>query len=200
MRNVGLTLVALSITVCLAALPLTRAKAQAPESDSGAASQPTPFGFPHPPPILDADPSVRHEVTLCLPERIRVERTETTLSISFVTAPLQQVAATVGKNTVLGMETDLRVYALGDRRPEHAGRISLSSRVNLCNADEKDGYENSREILNRSPEGIPELGKRYVVEIVVTVFETDIPAQHMWTPAASKKYKVLWSGTLKTVE
>jgi hypothetical protein len=35
---------------------------------------------------------------------------------------------------------------------------------------------------------------------VVTVFETDIPAQHMWTPAASKKYKVLWSGTLKTVE
>jgi hypothetical protein len=101
---------------------------------------------------------------------------------------------------VLGMETDLRVYAVGDPRPAHAGRIGLSSRVNLCNADEKDGYENSSEILNRSQEGIPELGKRYVVEIVVTVFETDIPAQHMWTPAASKKYKVLWSGTLKTVE
>jgi hypothetical protein len=43
--------------------------------------------------------------------------------------------------------------------------------------------------------------QKYVVEMDLTVFETDIPPQHMWHPQGSKNYKVLWQRTLRqTVE
>jgi hypothetical protein len=44
-------------------------------------------------------------------------------------------------------------------------------------------------------DGIPVPGKKYVVEIDLTAFETDIPPQHDWEPHG-KNYKVLWQRTL----
>jgi hypothetical protein len=40
--------------------------------------------------------------------------------------------------------------------------------------------------------------QKYIVEMDLTVFETDIPGQHMWDPH-SKNYKVLWQRTLKQI-
>jgi len=46
--------------------------------------------------------------------------------------------------------------------------------------------------LNRNLDKIPRPGEKYLVEIYFEIFETDIPAQHMWSPQ-SGKYKVLWT-------
>ena len=50
--------------------------------------------------------------------------------------------------------------------------------------------------LNRSVDGIPRPGERYIVEVRFLLFETDIPAQHRWSPA-SGTYEVLWKRTLR---
>ena len=41
-------------------------------------------------------------------------------------------------------------------------------------------------------------GRKYMVELDFAIFETDVPAQHMWDPHG-KNYKVLWHRTLKEV-
>ena len=41
----------------------------------------------------------------------------------------------------------------------------------------------------------PRPGERYVVEVQLVVFETDLPPQHMWSPA-SGTYEVLWKRAL----
>ena len=41
-------------------------------------------------------------------------------------------------------------------------------------------------------------GDKYTVELHLTLFETDIPTQHMWAPDTGR-YKVLWSKTLTLV-
>jgi hypothetical protein len=56
-------------------------------------------------------------------------------------------------------------------------------------------------LLHTRPDGIPLPGKKYIVEVDLAVFETDVPPQHAWQPQGSKNYKVLWQRTLKqTVE
>jgi hypothetical protein len=52
--------------------------------------------------------------------------------------------------------------------------------------------------LKSADGGIPAPGKRYVVEEDVSIFETDVPAQHMWSPE-SGRYRVIWAEKLKTV-
>jgi hypothetical protein len=150
--------------------------------------------------IADADPSIRHKVVLCLANKLRVTRTDTTLSIEFDIASLQEVPVTAGKNMVMGIKDELRVYALGSPRPDRAGRFGLSSSVDLCTAKQRARGGSSADILNRNQGGIPVAGRKYIVEMDVTVFETDIPSQHMWRPQDSTKYKELWSRTLKSID
>ena len=47
----------------------------------------------------------------------------------------------------------------------------------------------SMESLTSVQDGIPAAGKRYIVEHDIILFETDVPAQHMWSPesCASRK-------------
>jgi hypothetical protein len=49
------------------------------------------------------------------------------------------------------------------------------------------------------PDGIPLPGKKYVIEVELTIFETDVPPQHDWCPHG-KNYKVLWRRTLKQTD
>jgi hypothetical protein len=156
--------------------------------------------FPGLPPIADADPSVRHKVVLCLPDKLRVTRTDKTLSIEFDMASVQEVPVTAGKNMVMGIKDELRVYAVGSPRPDRAGSIGLSSSLDFCTLEQRARGGFSTDIVNRNQGGIPESGKKYIVEKKMTVFETDIPSQHMWQPQDSTKYRELWSRTLKSID
>ena len=53
--------------------------------------------------------------------------------------------------------------------------------------------------INRKLDGIPVNGEQYIIQVRFTIFETDIPVQHMWSPG-SGKYRELWSKTIESGE
>jgi hypothetical protein len=147
------------------------------------------------PPTADADPSIRQDVVVAVPTRLSVERTPDRMSVGFDLGSAESVKITLGDRMTMGVKYELRVYGEGEARPVEAnGGVGLAGPVNLSDP----GFLNGKTFLNRARDGIPAQGKSYIVEEDVSIFETDIPAQHMWSPT-SKKYKVLWEGKLQFI-
>jgi hypothetical protein len=91
----------------------------------------------------------------------------------------------VGTNMVTGVESKFYVYSDGQPRPANGGYGLGGIDFNL-----------GTRFWHTKPDGIPLPGKKYVVEVELTIFETDIPPQHDWSPYG-KNYKILWQRTLK---
>jgi hypothetical protein len=148
-------------------------------------------GFPIVPPIPDADPAVRHPVTLQVPTRIEVERTTETIAFSIDRSALEPADVTVGLQMLTGVTSEWFVYRVGESRPAEPFCSGLSGGVE---------FNLGTSFVNTKQRGIPVPGEQYVIEVDLAVFETDIPAQHFWSPH-SEKYQVLWTRTLRqTVE
>jgi hypothetical protein len=150
--------------------------------------------FPILPPTPDADPTIRHEVKVEMPATLIVQRTADKLSVSYDQATLQIVSIMVGKKMFIGMKDEFRVYPDGDARPEEFRGLTMGS---VLESDTAAPFSNpnflkSSETLTAAHDHIPARGKHYIVEHDITLFETDIPAQHFWNPRGSPKYKVLW--------
>ena len=95
----------------------------------------------------------------------------------------------------MGVKYELRIWEQGEARPVEAnGGVGMTGPVTSSDL----GFLNGKTLLNKAQGAIPVPGKTYVVEEDVSIFETDIPAQHMWSPT-SKKYKVLWDGKLQFI-
>ncbi len=139
------------------------------------------------PPIADVDPLVRHQVLVKVPTRVKIERGTDTLAIEVDRNSLQTTNITVGSKMVTGVQSELFVYAEGDARPSQPGRIGLSGGLD---------FNLGKDFFNSKQQGIPMPGKKYVVEMDLSIFETDIPPQHMWSPYG-KNYRVLWKRTLR---
>jgi hypothetical protein len=108
------------------------------------------------------------------------------------------VKITVGKKMTIGVKYEVRVFTQGDARPTDAASIGYASiREPVVPSDL--GFLSGKTFLNKAQGGIPAAGKSYVIEEDVSIFETDVPAQHLWSPA-SGRYRILWAETLKTVE
>ncbi len=153
-------------------------------------------GFPVYPPTLDADPSVQHPVEVSIPSRLKVEQMPGSMSVAYDLASLRTVKIMVGKHMTIGMKDEFRVYPEGEARPVSRRGLSMSEVKELSSPN----FRTSTEILTFDHDGIPAPGTRYAVEHDVALFETDIPAQHMWMPESGKKYKVLWEEKLNGVE
>jgi hypothetical protein len=136
-----------------------------------------------------------------MPTRLSVQRAVGRLSVSYDLAALRNVKITVGKKMTIGVKDELRVYLKGDARPSRYRSVLEGSMnetepaVPLSDAD----LLKSTETLTSVRDGIPAVGKRYIVELDIILFETDVPAQHMWSFASSGNYRVLWEKKLKTV-
>jgi hypothetical protein len=158
--------------------------------------------FPEYPPTLDADPNTRHQVEVSMPTRLSVQRAAGRLSVSYDLASLQNVKITVGKKMHIGIKDELRVYFEGDARPAQYRSVfegSLNENepaVPLSDAN----LLKSMETLTSVQDGIPAAGKSYIVEHNIILFETDVPAQHKWSPETSRHYRVLWEKKLNTVK
>jgi hypothetical protein len=143
-------------------------------------------------PITNADPSIRHSISVRVPTRLKVGRTTDTLSVTIDTNSFEYTNLMVGTNMVTGVRSEWYVYPVGEAKPANGG-VGFSDLLDF----------NSGSMVNywhTEPDGIPLPGKKYVVEIDLAAFETDVPPQHMWRPYG-KNYKVLWRRTLKqTVE
>lgn len=95
----------------------------------------------------------------------------------------------------MGVKHELRVWGEGEARPEDAnGGVGLGGPITSSDL----GLLNGKALLNKAQGGIPLPGKNYIVEEDIALFETDIPAQHMWSPT-SKKYRVLWEGKVRFI-
>ncbi len=139
--------------------------------------------FPPIPPIAEADPAVRHALVAHVPAVMRVERLGSSLLIAFPT--VQTTNVSVGYKMATGIQREEsicwggKVYPLG---------MSLEGGFN-CEA--------STNTLVLSRDKLPEPGHEFTFEHRVTLFETDLPAQHMWSPQSGKLYKILWTRTFR---
>jgi hypothetical protein len=157
--------------------------------------------FPEYPPTPDADPSTRHAVEVSIPARLSVQRAPSSLSVAYDLASLRNVTIMVGKKMIIGMKDEFRVYLEGDTR---SVPYRSSSEFEVKQKDpaiplSNPNFLKSTEILSSDHDGIPAAGRRHVVEHDIILFETDIPAQHMWGPESSKNYRVLWEEKLNAV-
>jgi hypothetical protein len=155
-----------------------------PDSTHPAGQPPAFKGFPVLPPISTADPSIRTEREFRLPASLRVKRTDEQMSLSF--DDVRPVKLKVGKDMVTGLKQALRVY--------RDGKLVVSGYHSLESGPA--GEPSHGVVLNKKIDKIPQAGERYTVEVQLTLFETDIPPQHLWSPE-SGKYRVLWTKTIK---
>ena len=58
-------------------------------------------------------------------------------------------------------------------------------------------FESNTNILTLDRDQAPQPGHEFTLEHRVTFFETDVPAQHMWSPQSGKHYRVLWTQTFR---
>jgi hypothetical protein len=142
-----------------------------------------PIGFPVIPPIADADPTDRHPVSLRVPRKLQVERRGESLTVTI--ADFQTVKLTVGRNMVTGIQCEENI--------QHGAAV-LPLRMTLGSGHTVEPFEH---VFTRGGDKIPSSEEKYSVEYEVTIFETDVPAQHLWAPQRGKLYKVLWTHTFK---
>ena len=145
-------------------------------------------GFPVLPPVPTADPAVRHEETFRLPTLLRVLRTDNQFSVGIDPGSLEPVKLRVGKNMVTGLKEQILLFR--DGKPVVSGYESLQG------LDAGNTPRNVGGVFNRRTDKFPQPGEAYTVEVRLTLFETDIPAQNLWSPEGGK-YRILWTRTLK---
>jgi hypothetical protein len=100
---------------------------------------------------------------------------------------LSRSSLTIGQGMVVGYKSELRVYPAGKSRPALAQRSGVT---------EGTDFDSGDDILNAGDRNFPVLNKKYIIEMALTVFETDLHPRHMWQPWESKKYKALLRRTL----
>jgi hypothetical protein len=151
---------------------------------------PRPLHFPTQTQITNADPSIRLEVLVHVPTRLKIERTTNTLSVSVDNKNfLESTNLSVGTNMVTGVQFRLSVYPASEKPPPDDQSFGLASGFD---------FNTGTQFFNAKRDHLPLPGVKYTVEVILTAFETDIPPGHFWSPYG-KNYKVLWRRTLKQI-
>jgi hypothetical protein len=139
--------------------------------------------FPEIPPAAEADPSNRHFVTAWVPTVMEVERGDDSLAVSFPS--LQPTNLTVGYKMTVGIRQEESIYHDGAEKP-----INMGLQSGLA-------FAAGTNVLAVPTVEYSQPGQNFDFEHRITIFETDLPAQHMWSPESGKYYKVLWTGTFR---
>lgn len=127
--------------------------------------------------------------TVRVPAALSLSRGLDTLSVSIDPASLADTVVTVDPGMLLGVESETVVFPLG-QQPPAAGRRGYASGAS---------FSLGTGTWSTHADGIPVPGTRYVAEMRLVLFETDVPAQHEWTPHAGR-FKALWARTLRQAE
>ena len=120
-------------------------------------------------------------VSVRVPTTMRVVRDGDSLTVSF--ASLQTTNLMVGQKMVTGITREEGIF-----RDDVVLPLGMSIQGGLA-------FEPSTSIVTLNRDYIPQPGQEFVFEYRVKMFETDLPAQHMWSPQSGKHYKVLWTQT-----
>jgi hypothetical protein len=139
------------------------------------------FGFPDLPPIADADPSIRHPVTVSMPTKLKVVRDGDFITLT--PTDFEDIKLTIGKNMVTGIAMTKRINIAGETKI-----LGMGMRSGLSWKPDEVTYSRELEHLPKA---------EFTFEYEIVIFETDMPAQHFWNPQGGKAYKVLWTHTFK---
>jgi hypothetical protein len=142
--------------------------------------------FPILPPVPTADPAVRSEKKLRVPNQLRVRRLGRHVGVEAVPGALKTVKISVGKDMVTGLRYETSVYHDGKLVLSGPGGIQSSADAIYTQVGATVGELGSKDF---------QPGEEYQVKLLLTLFETDIPPQHHWAPETGR-YKPLWSTTL----
>jgi hypothetical protein len=134
-------------------------------------------------PVAEADPSRRHFVTAWVPTAMEVERGDDSLTVSFLS--LVPTNLTVGYKMTVGIRQEDSIYHDGT---EKALDMGLQSGL---------AFAAGTNTLAVPTVDYSQPGENFDFEHRITIFETDLPAQHMWSPESGKHFHVLWSGTFR---
>jgi hypothetical protein len=166
--------------------PVTGQVDSAPSVRPLTADSPYPFHMPVLPPIADASPEIRYPVQIHIPVRLHAVKTNDAIWIE--TAEMTLTNLTVGTNMVTGTECETQAYQ--DGQLLGTGGSSLQGGL-------ADGGFSDKLLLNF--EKSLRADRSIALEITITMFETDEPAQHFWSPQSGHKYHVLLKQTFKLV-
>jgi hypothetical protein len=136
------------------------------------------------------DASTTRAISVRVPSALRIARAIDSLSVEIDSASLASTDITIDDGMVLGVESDVSVFAQGEAHPTSPQRQGLSSSTT---------FDLGTSIWNEKQDGLPSPGKKYVAEMHLVLFETDVPTGHHWDPHAGN-FKALWSRTLLQAE
>ncbi len=132
-----------------------------------------------PPRVESVTPAAPESHDVRIPIKLAAMRTPDAISVR-VDRALGTVSVTVDRGLYLGNSYELRVY------PE--GEAPMASANGYASGVDFDLGEHHAPAV---------VGKRYIVELALVVFETDVAPDHMWRPEHGARYKVLWTNTLR---
>jgi len=144
----------------------------------------SPVGFPQYASFAEADPDVTHNVRVRVPMRMRIMRKPGASIARANLANFETVTLKVGRGMFTGIEIN--------QIKEEPGKASetLSSEFNA-----------SMEFNDNLGQDIPIPNDGQEVKLLIKLFETDSPPQHLWMPSPyEKKYRVLWSKEFLVVQ
>ncbi len=128
-------------------------------------------------------------VPVRVPAALTLARALDTLTVGIDPASLATTQVTVHPGMVLGVETDVAVFPQGGARPAE-GRHGYASGTD---------FDGSAQTWSTAHDGIPDPAVKYVAEVQLVLFETDVPAGRPWDPHAGR-YVALWTRTLRQAE
>jgi len=125
-----------------------------------------------------------------VPAGFGIERGLDALLVRIDPAALAFTEVDAGAAAVVGIESEVYAFARGQPRPDR-GKHGLAA---------GSDFERTRVAWTTDRDGIPLQGTKYVVEMNLILFETDVPlGAATWNPHAGR-YTVLWTRTLRQSE
>jgi len=142
-------------------------------------------------PSSDAGASVPDTVTLSLrvPAGLTVARAIDTLSVGVDPDTLGLTDVTAHPGMIRGIEAHARVLPRGS---EHA----VAERSAIAPGTD---FAVASATWSAGKDGVPAAGTRYVVEVEMVLFETDVPPSAAWDPRGGR-FEALWTRTLRQAE
>jgi hypothetical protein len=138
-----------------------------------------------------ADASGLVALSVRVPAALAISHGIDTLSVAVDPASLGLTELTAHAGTVIGVEAHVSVFPR-DQAREH--RL-LERHAVGPGAD----FDVGGSSWNTLQDGVPTPGMRYVVEMQLVLFETDVPETKTWDPHAGN-FKTLWARTLRQAE
>lgn len=138
-----------------------------------------------------SDASGLVELSLRVPAALAITRALDTLSVAVDPDSLGLTAVTTHVGTVVGIQTDVRVF----RRGQTETKPLLERHAVGPGPD----FDVGSTTWSTGHDGLPVPDTKYVVEMQLVLFETDVPRSARWDPHAGH-FTPLWTRTLRQAE